>query len=125
MSTGRQGTRGWQLFQFICELAEGGINIGSLTEAEADTTTLMGKAFYGIVAGFAHAAPRVVSVDTDSSAVAPNHVPVAVPPLNADTETAAASVGALCAERTASPVTGQGLLACDRKSHDKILDVLL
>lgn len=53
----RQGTREWHLFQLICELAEGGIYFRSLTEAEADTTTLMGKAFYGIVAGFAHAAP--------------------------------------------------------------------
>ena len=49
---------GGNYLQFICELAEGGINIRSLTEAEADTTTLMGKAFYGIVAGFAHAVPR-------------------------------------------------------------------
>ncbi|MBT2539052.1 recombinase family protein [Arthrobacter sp. ISL-69] len=43
----------WHLFQLISELAERGINIRSLTEPEVDTTTPMGKAFYGIVAVFA------------------------------------------------------------------------
>ena len=43
----------WHLFQIIGDLAERGINIRSLTEPEVDTTTPMGKAFYGIVAVFA------------------------------------------------------------------------
>lgn len=43
----------WHLFQLINDLGERGINIRSLTEPEIDTTTPMGKAFYGIVAVFA------------------------------------------------------------------------
>ena len=46
------GAREWHLFQLISELAEGGITIRSLPEAETDTTTPIGKAFYGIVAVF-------------------------------------------------------------------------
>jgi DNA invertase Pin-like site-specific DNA recombinase len=43
----------WHLFQLIADLGERGINLRSLTEPDVDTTTLMGKAFYGIVAVFA------------------------------------------------------------------------
>ncbi|GAP61381.1 DNA-invertase [Arthrobacter sp. Hiyo1] len=43
----------WHLFQIISDLGERGINIRSLTEPAIDTTTPMGRAFYGIVAVFA------------------------------------------------------------------------
>ena len=43
----------WHLFQIISDLGERDINIRSLTEPAIDTTTPMGRAFYGIVAVFA------------------------------------------------------------------------
>lgn len=43
----------WHLFQMITDLEERGIDIRSLTEPVVDTTTPMGKAFFGIVAVFA------------------------------------------------------------------------
>lgn len=43
----------WHLFQMITQLEERGINIRSLTEPVVDTTSPMGKAFFGIVAVFA------------------------------------------------------------------------
>ncbi|MFB0840344.1 recombinase family protein [Arthrobacter sp. E44] len=43
----------WHLFQIISDLGERGIHIRSLTEPAIDTTTPMGRAFYGIVAVFA------------------------------------------------------------------------